>query len=95
MVRRAEFAERQKCVRDAAFCEFSGEVIERDQLVPLHQRLQFAVQRADEVYRVQALFLVCLDARRQLLRLLGDIVDRPRKILEDQIAHLLRLLDRA
>ena len=95
MVCSAEFSERQQRVRDAAFCELSGEVIERDQLVPLNQRLQFAVQRADEVYRVRALLLVCFDARRQLLRLLGDVVDWPRKILEDQIAHLLRLLDRA
>src|SRR6266478_6429078 len=42
-----------------------------------------------------AALLLCLDAHRKLLRLLCDIVDLPRKTLEDQVAHLLRLLDRA
>jgi hypothetical protein len=83
LVGSAEFAERQQRVRDATFCELAGEVIERDQLVQLHERLQLAVQRADDAFRVGALRLLRLDARRQLLRLVGDVVDRPRKILED------------
>jgi hypothetical protein len=37
--------------------------------------------------------LLCLDAHRKLLRLLGDVVDILRKTLEDQVAHLLRGLD--
>ena len=33
-------------------------------------------------------------ATAEVLQVLGGVIDRPRKILEDQVAHLLRLLDR-
>jgi hypothetical protein len=61
-VRSAEFAECQQRVRDPTFCELAGEVIEQDQLVQLRERLQFAVQRPHDVYRVGALRLLRLDA---------------------------------
>ena len=95
LVRSAEFAERQQRVRDAPACQFAGELIEGDQCVCRDERLQLAVQRADHIYRVRDALSFCLDANRKLLRLHGDVVDFPRKILENQVAHLLRLLDRA
>jgi hypothetical protein len=57
--------------------------------------LQLAVQPADDIYRLRVALQLGLDAHRKLLRLLGDVVDLPRKTLEDHVAHLLRLLDRA
>jgi len=60
----------------------------------VRQRLQLAVQRADDIYRGRAALLLCLDANRKLLRRRGDVVDLQAITLEDQVAHLLRLLDR-
>src|ERR1700724_4920887 len=94
LMRGAEFAEPQQPIRDAASGQPPGEVIERDQYVKRHQRLQLAVQRADDIYRVQAALSLCLYAHRKSLRQVGDVGDLPRKILEDQVAHLLRLLNR-
>ena len=91
----AEFAEGHQGTRDGAACQPAGEVIELGQCVEVRQRLQFAVQRADDIYRGRAALRLCLDANRKLMRRLGDVVDLPRITLEDQIAHLLRLLDRA
>ena len=91
----AEFAEGHQGTRDGAACQPAGEVIELGQCVEVRQRLQLAIQRADDIYRGRAALLLCLDANRKLVRRLGDVVDHPRITLEDQIAHLLRLLDRA
>ena len=52
----------------AAACQLAGEVIERDQCVVRHERLQLAVQCADDIYRVRAAVLLCLDAHQKLLR---------------------------
>ena len=43
LVRSAEFSERQQPLRNAAACQLAGEVIERDQCVQRHERLQLAV----------------------------------------------------
>jgi len=94
-VRSAEFSERQQRVRDPPAGQLAGEVVERGQCIQRYQRLQLAMQRADEIYRMRAALFLCLYAHRKFLRLLGDVVDLPRKILEDHVAHLLRLLDRA
>ena len=90
----AEFAEGHQGTRDGAACQPAGEVIELGQCVEARQRLQFAVPRADDIYRGRAALLP-LDANGKLLRRLGDVVDLPVITLEDQVAHLLRLLDRA
>jgi hypothetical protein len=95
LARGTELAERQQRVRDATAGHLAGEVIERDQCVQRHQWLQLAVQCADDIYRVRAALFLCLDAHWKLLRLLGDVVDLPRKTFEDHVAHLLRLLNRA
>jgi len=91
----AEFAEGHQGTRDGAACQPAGEVIELGQCVQVRERLQLAIQRADHINRGRAALLLCLDANRKLMRRLGDVVDLPRITLEDQIAHLLRLLDRA
>ena len=91
----AEFAEGHQGTRDGAACQPAGEVIELGQCVQVRERLQLAIQRADHINRGRAALLLCLDANRKLMRRLGDVVDLPRITLEDQIAHLLRLFDRA
>ncbi len=91
----AELTERHQRVGDASALHCRGEVIERRQRVERHERRQLAVQCPDDVNRVRAALLLRLDAHWELGRLLGDVVDLAREILEDQIAHLLRLLDRA
>jgi hypothetical protein len=47
---------------------------------PSHERQQLAMQRADDIYRLGTLAL-CLDTHRQLLWLLGDVIDLPWKAL--------------
>src|SRR5258708_6192231 len=53
------------------------------------------MQSADDIDGVCAALSLCLDAQWKLLRLLRDVIDRARKTLENQVAHLLPLLDRA
>src|ERR1700731_848334 len=64
LMRGAELAERQQRTRDAASGQSCGEVIERAQCVKRHQRLQLAVQPADDIYRVHAGLSLCLYAPR-------------------------------
>ncbi|MGA8755509.1 MAG: hypothetical protein WB611_04145 [Stellaceae bacterium] len=51
------------------------------------------MERADHINRMRAALSLCLNARRKLRRLLGNVIDLPLRIPENNIAHLLRLLD--
>jgi len=91
----AELAERHQRVGNAPRRRYPAKVIERHECIERHERLQLAVQCTDDVDCVRAALLLGFDAHRELRRLLGDVIDVTPEILEDHIAHLLRLLDRA
>jgi len=76
-VRRAQLAECHQPLGNAAARQFDGEVVERNQTVEVHERLQLTVQRADYIRGMRSAFLLCLDAHGKLLRLLRDKSDPP------------------
>ncbi len=94
-MRGAEAAERHDLRGDAAIVQLRGQIVEWHQRIHRHQRLELAVQCADETDRVLAALLFGLHPHSQLRRLLGDVGDAACIALQDHIPHLLRFLDRA
>ena len=62
--------QRQQPGRDAAVLQLGRQIVQRNERVQRQQRLQLAVQRADQADRVGAALHFGLDAHRKLRRLL-------------------------